>query len=275
MLINITDNVKLDNIKGDNMEQNALIGKLQKKRNDLSELEKRVLDFILNDYELIATMTIDDIANRLYVSTATVSRCSRKLGYEGFRELKYTLIQNQTKLKKSKEVQNFSAEINEFMIENVNNLQNTINDINIKDLETAVTYINRAQVIEIISVGASLANGLDLSRKLTFLGQIAHARTDWDELEAISHNLNDDCLAICISSSGETSYMINYAKKLKSKHVPIISIVSNRNSQLAQLSTIALIAKTNNIYIGNVDLSSRHATIFIIDLILMMYGKQL
>ena len=64
MLINITDNVKLDNIKGDNMEQNALIGKLQKKRNDLSELEKRVLDFILNDYELIATMTIDDIANR-------------------------------------------------------------------------------------------------------------------------------------------------------------------------------------------------------------------
>ncbi|HBV04702.1 MurR/RpiR family transcriptional regulator [Mammaliicoccus lentus] len=257
------------------MEQNALIGRLQKKRNDLSELEKRVLDFILNDYELIANLSIDDIANKSFVSTATVSRCSQKLGYEGYRELKYALIQNQSKLESNNVVQSFSTEIHDFMIENINNLQRTIDDINIDDLEKTVSYISNAQVIEIISVGASLVNGLDLSRKLTFLGKIAHARTDWDELDAITHNLNADSLAICISSSGETSHMINYAKKLKSNHVPIVSIVSNRNSQLAQLSTVALIAKTNNIYIGNVDLSSRHATIFIIDLILMMYGKQL
>jgi len=75
------------------MEQNALIGRLQKKRNDLSELEKRVLDFILNDYELIANLSIDDIANKSFVSTATVSRCSQKLGYQGYRELKYALLQ--------------------------------------------------------------------------------------------------------------------------------------------------------------------------------------
>ncbi len=49
------------------MEQNALVGKLQKRRNDLSELEKRVLDFILNDYTSIANMNIDDIAEKLFV----------------------------------------------------------------------------------------------------------------------------------------------------------------------------------------------------------------
>lgn len=160
------------------MEQNALIGRLQKKRNDLSELEKRVLDFILTDYELIANLSIDDIANKSFVSTATVSRCSQKLGYEGYRELKYALIQNQSKLESNNVVQSFSTEIHDFMIENINNLQRTIDDINIGDLEKTVSYISNAQVIEIISVGASLVNGLDLSRKLTFLGKIAHARTD-------------------------------------------------------------------------------------------------
>lgn len=275
MVYSEVNDVKVKILRGVKMEQNALVGKLQKRRNDLSELEKRVLDFILNDYTSIANMNIDDIAEKLFVSTATVSRCSQKLGYQGYRELKYALLQNQPDLNKVHNVQSFDVEMNDFMNENLVNLQNTMNEINIQDIEKAVAFIRDARVIEVISVGASLVNGIDLSRKLTFLGKVAHARTDWDELEAVTHNLDQESLAICVSSSGETSHIVRYAQQLRDNQVPIISIVSNRNSKLAQLSTITLIAKTNSIYIGNVDLSSRHAAMFIIDFLLMMYGKQL
>lgn len=85
MVYSEVNDVKVKILRGVKMEQNALVGKLQKRRNDLSELEKRVLDFILNDYTSIANMNIDDIAEKLFVSTATVSRCSQKLGYQGYR----------------------------------------------------------------------------------------------------------------------------------------------------------------------------------------------
>jgi len=67
MVYSEVNDVKVKILRGVKMEQNALVGKLQKRRNDLSELEKRVLDFILNDYTSIANMNIDDIAEKLFV----------------------------------------------------------------------------------------------------------------------------------------------------------------------------------------------------------------
>nr|WP_263313484.1 MurR/RpiR family transcriptional regulator [Mammaliicoccus sp. Marseille-Q6498] len=255
------------------MEQNSIIGSLQKKKSTLSELEKRVLDFILNKYQKISSMSIDDISREVYVSTATISRTSQKLGYEGYRELKYAIIQNQSSTIQNKDDNNFDVEIKNFMQENINNLKGTIDNLEDDDLIKAVHLISHASLIEIMGVGASLTNGMDLARKLTFLGKIATSRTDWDELYAISNNMTENDLAICMSSSGETTHVINYAKRLKNNNVPILAIVSNRDSQLAKLSTITLVAKTNHLYIGDVDLSSRHSALFIIDLLLMMYAK--
>lgn len=46
---------------------------------ELSNLEKQVLDYFLKKPEIIATHTLEEIAEKVFVSTATISRTCKKV----------------------------------------------------------------------------------------------------------------------------------------------------------------------------------------------------
>ena len=52
-----------------------------------TDIEKEVIQYILEHMEDVSTMNIGDLAKETYVSNATIIRICRKLGYEGFRQL--------------------------------------------------------------------------------------------------------------------------------------------------------------------------------------------
>ncbi|MEG2503639.1 MAG: hypothetical protein RSB44_02995, partial [Carnobacterium sp.] len=67
--------------------------RLLQKRETLSLLEKQVLEYILSHPEKIIQMNLSQVSKETFVSTATISRTCKQLGYAGFQELKYTLSQ--------------------------------------------------------------------------------------------------------------------------------------------------------------------------------------
>src|SRR4030043_761471 len=54
----------------------------------LQSAEKKAVDFILSNPREIANSTIVDIASKAKCSEATIVRLAKRLGYEGFPELK-------------------------------------------------------------------------------------------------------------------------------------------------------------------------------------------
>ena len=76
------------------MSTEGLIALLEKKRNHLSKIENQVLDYILTHMTEISSQTIYEVAQALFVSTATISRTAKHLGYRGFQELKYAIVQS-------------------------------------------------------------------------------------------------------------------------------------------------------------------------------------
>ena len=56
--------------------------------NILQSAEKKAVDFMLSNPGEIADSTIVDIASKAKCSEATIVRLSKRLGYEGFPELK-------------------------------------------------------------------------------------------------------------------------------------------------------------------------------------------
>ena len=68
------------------MSTEGLIALLEKKRNHLSKIENQVLDYILTHMTEISSQTIYEVAQPLYVSTATISRTAKHLVYRGFQE---------------------------------------------------------------------------------------------------------------------------------------------------------------------------------------------
>lgn len=75
------------------MSMQIFYKRLLKKRETLSLLEKQVLEYILSHPEKVISMSLKQVSEKTFVSTATISRTCKQLGYAGFQELKYTLTQ--------------------------------------------------------------------------------------------------------------------------------------------------------------------------------------
>lgn len=63
----------------------------------LSKLEMRISKVLLENVDELEDLTITDISNLAYVSPATITKYTKKLGFNGYKELKYRLIQDHNK----------------------------------------------------------------------------------------------------------------------------------------------------------------------------------
>ncbi|WP_207871728.1 hypothetical protein DOK78_000124 [Enterococcus sp. DIV2402] len=245
----------------------SLINKLQKKRPQLSELEKQVFDYILRNPTEIKQLTIDELAAKLFLSTATISRTAKHLGFKGFQELKYAIAQYSQTERGERELTNPSIISLSQSIQL--QLSQTLRLLQQAPIKEIVDALYHAKVIEIFGVGGSLPNCIEAARKLTFLGKKANARIDWDEQQAVSKSLSCDDLAIIVSNSGETIHIIEYALNLQQNNVPVLAIVGTENSRLETLATHTLQASVDMIYFEEVDLSSRVSLSAILDILLI------
>lgn len=236
----------------------------------LSDLEQQVLNFILEHPHKIEEHTVEELSQMMFVSTATISRTCKKLGYNGFQELKFTLINHRTENSyDSRNIENgsVSTHLERFKKEM---------DINIDEIGTGINQetiklLSKSNHVEFFGVGSSLPICIEGARKMTFAGRIATARSDWDELRVVAQNLDKNDLAIIVSLSGETLHIIEYANILNNNNVPIITISGNTNSHLDKFATISLNANLKTHYYEKVDMSSRFPLNMILDLIVLEY----
>ncbi len=252
------------------MLSNSLLALLEKKRPSLSKTENEVLDYILIHRSAIGTKTIYDAASDLYVSTATISRTAKHLGYQGFKELKYAIDQANHLEEQEGDARSFQTITNQI----ISNVTETFQQMNEEKVSQMVTMIDQSNTIEVFGLGGSFPICTDFARKLTFLGKKAFARSDWDEQEAAVSNLTQEDLAIFVSFTGETKGILTYAQIARKQHIPMISIISTKGSKLEALSTISLFAKGTSRYHNQVDLNSRISVICLFDTVLMVYAQR-
>ena len=60
----------------------------------LTKSQRKVVDYILENIETAARMTIQDISEATNVSIATISRLTKKLGYGSFQDMKLKIYEN-------------------------------------------------------------------------------------------------------------------------------------------------------------------------------------
>lgn len=251
-----------------------LKNQLLKRGVDLSNLEVQILNYFVENISQISDLSIKDIADKLFVSTASITRTTQKIGFAGYREFKFFINQNientkvsqYSRINQEHKIQNYSNIIND-------SIDNLFKHIDPNKIEDAARLIYQSNSIEVISVGGSISNSIDFSRKLLTLNKKSTARIDWDELYIITKNLNPDDLAIIISLSGETEDIINYAKNLMDNSTPVLSITGSKNSTLEKITQNNILALTKPKYIGKIDMSSRVPLSIVIDYIIDTYSN--
>ncbi|WP_035052238.1 MurR/RpiR family transcriptional regulator [Carnobacterium pleistocenium] len=255
-------------------EINIFFKKLISKRKNLSNLESQVLEYILKYPYKVANLNIDEFSNEIFVSTATVSRTCKKLGFKGYQQLKYSLEQynlnKETYPIEDNKIADIEVHVKRFQKE----MENTLIDINNSKIALAAEYLSKSNLVEFFGVGVSFSFCSDSARKLTFAGRISSARNDWDELRAVANNMKPTDLAILLSHSGETLHLMEYANILKQRQVPFILLGGTQNSYIEKLADLTLTAYSESFYYNDIDMSSRFTINLLMDLIIFEYIKQ-
>ena len=76
------------------MNRTSCVMNIKSKMKTLTGSEKKVANYILNNYMYILDYTVTELAEKAGISDATVVRFCRSVGYKGYQDLKISLAQD-------------------------------------------------------------------------------------------------------------------------------------------------------------------------------------
>ena len=180
------------------------------------------------------------MADELGLSTSSIMTFTKKLGLDGYSELKYLI-------KWSEEDKNSSFDDNE--------IEYTKNDINLTmtmmsslNLDGLFRKINEARDIFVIGNGYTQLNvAEELKRNFLNVGKILDILDQDSDYERYKGLIKEGDVLFVISFSGENEKLIDFIKSLK-EDVTIASITKLSNNTISYLSDYNISFVTHEVY---------------------------
>lgn len=255
----------------------GIIIKLNAMKNQLTSIEKKIAEYILEDPERIKNLNTYEIAKNCDTSQASIVRFSKKLGFSGFPDFKLSLSQDIGNRKAESHVNIMHEELkstDSFEIigkkvatENIRAVNNTYEITDFNELEKAVQAINNARKIMLVGVGFSGIVARDFYFKLMELGKVASFENDSHMQLSYLSTMNENDILFVISHSGKTLELFNLVKVAKNKGIKIITLTSVASNPIRELGDIKLSTVEMKSDFRATALSPRISQLTVIDMI--------
>lgn len=260
--------------------KNVLV-RLEQYRNTASNAECGVLDYMMAHPEETSGLNIRQLADLSYSSTSTILRLSRKLGFDGFKDLQKSLLfelaQRQTSDASAvltdvgrKEL-SVSALVEAVTARNLRSLSDSAKLCEEASIIKAVDLLYRAENLILLGLGASQLVAQDAHQKFMRVGINCKCSEDIHSQYVFARNASPRDIALIVSYSGCTEEMLHCARVLKEQGTPIISITRFDPSPISQLSDCCLtVVGMSELFQPSVA-SSRIAMLNMIDILYNAY----
>jgi DNA-binding MurR/RpiR family transcriptional regulator len=257
----------------------SLLQRLQTIADSLPRAQQQVIAVLLQNPENALSMSVDALAAQARVSTPTIMRTARQLGFEGVREFKLALAQDlarATPVHRSVNLQDSTGDIVQKILggaaASITGLQQQLHT---GTLEKAAQLLARAQRIDCYSVGATSAfMASDLQGRLFRLGRNAHAFHD-AHLQLISAaTLGPGGVAVAISHVGRMPFVLEAIGFAKSQGAPVIAI-TQPDTPLAQLADVVIGVSVPPDAVMRVGTEAYIAHLLVIELLMVLVLKAL
>lgn len=215
-----------------------------------SELDIR--DYILENMEEIEKLSARELGKVTYTSAATVVRFCNKLGYKGYSDFKIKFISEL----KSYEGKSWFENIEMKERENVVTILRKITEIEKKailDTEIALSFeqlkrirekIHKSEIIDFYVYDTNIYIAEYASNQFLYSGKKSTVYTANNMRLLNTLTCTEKNLAIIISQTGENEILVEFAKLLKKRGIPIIVITTSSKTTLAKISDEYIFAAT-------------------------------
>ncbi|WP_163537533.1 MurR/RpiR family transcriptional regulator [Gracilibacillus sp. YIM 98692] len=224
----------------------------------LSESEKYLLEYIHNHLDEISSMSIVKLSEYASVSTATIVRLMKKIGYDGYTSFKYSLKEKVKMADENNEMENIDQKINQAIQKNEHEVLKTIQLQSIGQIEDAVQKIYDADKIFVFGRGFSEMIVKEMTIKLQLMGKNCEEHNDPNIIKIKSRDIQPNEIAIFVSLNGETDELVEACKNLNIRQITTITLTTRMESSLGQMSEMTFIGyKGTHSYFPDYEVRSR------------------
>lgn len=230
----------------------------------LNKSDNEILSYCIQNNEKVSDMKVQEVAQALYTSPASVIRFCKKLGFSGFSEFKAAL-----KMEVHRKSKTQTSEINS--IDFLKDISKTIQLIPEETIEEILKLIHTRKRIELFAVGSSRTVANEFAKRLQLVKKSAYCYDDSTLMNISAKQLGEDDLVIALSVSGETSLVIAAANMAKSRGAALVSMTNLGSNTLSDVADINLYVKSTHFIKEEIEVRSRVQLLILCEYLFFRY----
>lgn len=210
-----------------------------KKGQYLTTTEQVAIDYINDNVENIIELTISEIAERAFVSAATISRAIRKCGVNKLSDIRLQMAMNEIAEKK------YIA--NKVLDKSYQECIKTIEQIDTNSVLEIARYIKQAKKIHILANGITRLMAQVFEAQLQWQGYNAYVQWDLAVMRKMDVLVEPKDVVMVFSMTNNVPELAIGAKLAKEKGAHVIVCCCKEGTPLEEVSDVTIIGSTSSI----------------------------
>lgn len=194
----------------------------------LNDTDDQIIEYILQHKQEVAKLSIQSLADKLYTVPNTVIRLSKKLGYDGYSQLKNSLKEE---LSESQDLPQDDLHFN---------IKQTFNILDMAKIKMICDMLCEAKKVIFFGVGDSVPFCEMMVKNLKVAGILSEFYLHRHDMVYAINQAKKDDIVYLISLSGETPQVLEMAKLAKDKGTRVISLTHFYENSLQKLADVNL-----------------------------------
>ncbi len=258
--------------------------KIRSERGQMSAIERRIADFILDNAQLMRDYSSQQLANTLKISQSSVVKFSQRLGFKGYPDLKLSISEALVR----EDVQNIQDAVN------VSEQASTSDTVAVRSLwqrktesEQETSLLNSEQSIDdfaqqllkteticLVAHSVDLSSLEPLALALTLLGKRCHLLHDLALLHALLAESEKRGLVFVHDQHGNTPSMMHALQELKGAGNIVLGMTRNSSNPLRNIADLCLVVSAHDSDAPIEAMLYRASSQHVLDLICMQLLEQ-
>lgn len=230
----------------------------------LNKGDNEILSYCVRNNQKISGMKVQEVAQELYTSPASMIRFCKKLGFSGFSEFKAALKLELSPEREAGEQENHSVDF-------LKDVQKTLQLVQEETIDRILELIHGSRRVEVYAAGSSRMVAAELVKRLQIIGKPALCYDDSSLMNISARQVTPEDLVIVISASGETSLMIAAANTAKSCGASIVSVTNLGSNTLSEMADVNVYANSTSFVQSGIMLYSRAQLLLVCEYIFFRY----
>lgn len=216
----------------------------------MTPLESEIASYILNNKDAVAKLKIQELADILFISKSAIHRFVKKIGFNGFNDLKVSIAKENADLLENNSYINvnypFQAKDNPRQIAfkllelYEKAIKDTFEYVDLDQIKAVSQLIDSADVIDVYTHAHNSNIAENFQDKMLTIGKSVNCPSSFYNQRLTVLASDQKHVAIILSYSGKATFILPIVKKLYEKGVKVIQIGKAGSNYYSQYVTYHL-----------------------------------